>query len=147
LATQGAYETQPPPEPQQLTQRKRTRLILLIAAVALLLLGTAIAIFVAASGSDKLTSAGAQRACRTAVEAEWTRRQRVADDGSTTVLASTQGIDLAETWETADGWKVNATVRYTLTTALVSPVQNTLNLTCTASGSDDEPVTSVANRS
>ncbi len=132
--------------PQE-SPRNRLRSALIVAVVALILIAVVLAIVFSAR-SDKLTSAGAQRACRTAVEQEWERRRDIAEQGDTSnILPSTQGIDLDETWESGDGWKVNATVRYTLTAFVVGPVENTLSLTCTASGSDDDPVTSVTNRS
>jgi hypothetical protein len=43
-------------------------------------------------------------------------------------------------------WTVNATVTYTLTTALIPPVESTLSLTCDATPRDGEIVTTVRNR-
>lgn len=120
----------------------------LIAAVAVLVvavLGLAVALFGWPFGGSALSKDGAERACRTAFGAEWERRVRMTSVDSS-ILPSLQGIDMQEVWETADGYSTNATVRYTLTTGVVDPVQGTVDLTCTVTGSDESPTTTVDNR-
>ena len=124
--------------------------------VAVLAIGALAVAFVARSGSSSkapsapastapaLTEAGAQRACRTAFGKEFDARQQA--NTQKDILVSTQGIDLAETYPSGNGFTVNGTIRYTLTTYPLDPVQDTLDLTCTATGTDDAPVTTVDNR-
>ena len=89
----------------------------------------------------------AQRACRTAFGNEWKVRQAQTAAGSdVSIIASVNNVELQETWEAKDGWSVNSTVHYTLTTALIAPVQGSIDLTCTATGDDDSPSTTVTNR-
>ena len=136
------------PQPAPAVRRQRRWLLpVIIGAVVIVLLaagGTATAVYLA--NRDKLTQATAQRACRTAVESEWSDRQTMTATARRSILVSTQSIDLDETWQTDTGWSVNATVRYSLTTWPIDPVQNTLALTCVASGKETAPVTSVSNR-
>lgn len=103
-----------------------------------------------ASGSlpgSGLSKASAERACRTAVGNEWQKRAQVAGAGATTTIVPTvQKIEMLETYEVEGGWASNATVHYTLTTGIIAPVEGTIDLTCTATGSNDAPVTEVANR-
>lgn len=130
--------------------RRRTGLIVgasvavVLLAVAGILLGAGV---VPSPFSPGLSRDAAERACRTAFEREWQSRLTVVREGGTSgVLASTQRIELQDTWETDAGWSVNGTVHYTLTTGFVAPVADTINLTCTATGADGAPATTVANR-
>lgn len=97
------------------------------------------------SAPASLTQTTAQRACRTAFGTEWDSRNQKADTND--VVASVQGIDLQETWQVAGGWSVNGVVHYSVTTGFIDPVQDTLDLTCTATGTEANPSTSVTNRS
>jgi hypothetical protein len=135
----------PAPQPAPPAQRSRAVPILLgVLALVVLIVAGGIAAVAFLTGGDDLTEATAQRVCRTAFANEFQARQ--AGMAAKDVLVSTQGIDLVETWKDGDGFKVNGTVRFTLTAWPIEPQANTINLTCTATGSDDKPVTSVANR-
>ena len=62
------------------------------------------------------------------------------------LVSTVQEIELLETWKTGDGYGVNGTVHYSLTGSLMGTVENSLDLTCTVTGTDATPVTSVDNR-
>jgi hypothetical protein len=93
-----------------------------------------------------LTEASAQRACRTAFRQEWEARDDVVMKDEDDVLASVQDIEVLETWKTVEGYGVNGTIHYSLTGALIGSIEYTLDLTCTASGTDGAPHTVVDNR-
>lgn len=93
-----------------------------------------------------LTEVGAQRACRTAFGEDWKGRSAYAEEGSDGVIMSLQRIELLETWKTETGYSVNATIHFTMTASLVAEVQDTIDLTCTATGTDASPVTDVSKR-
>lgn len=159
-----SHPVPPPPWMPPPPARRRSRLwwLLLIPASAVVLLCGVLAIGLAAGSdspaaeadgtqageADGMSRDAAQRACRTAVGTEWEGRQKAVTDDpdKTSVVISTQGVDLLETWQTGDGWSVNATVRFTVTSWPADPIVDTLDLTCAASGQDDAPVTAVANR-
>src|SRR6478752_3187920 len=101
----------PPPPPA----RSRTVPLLIGAlVVAVLAIGALAVAFVARSGSSSkapsapastapaLTEAGAQRACRTAFGKEFDARQQA--NTQKDILVSTQGIDLAETYPSGNGF-------------------------------------------
>ena len=139
---QPAYPTQPPPA------KSRRALWITLAAVLLLALVAGILYAAGVFTGGSLSKTSAERACRTAVGNEWQKRVNVANVGNTTTIVPTvQQIEMLETYEVEDGWATNATVHYTLTTALIAPVAGTIDLTCTATGSDDAPTTEVTNRS
>lgn len=94
-----------------------------------------------------LTQAGAERACRTAFGEDWKGRSAYAEKESDGVIMSLQRIELLETWKTEAGYSVNATIHFTMTASLVAEVEDTIDLTCTATGTDELPVTDVAKRS
>lgn len=146
------YQTDPTHTPPLYTQPparkpRRALWIGLAATVALLALVGGI---LYASGNlpgGGLSKESAERACRTAFGTEWQKRSNVAGSGSTTTIIPTvNNIEMLETVESGDGWTVNGTVHYTLTTALIAPVEGTIDLTCVATGSDDAPKTEVTNR-
>jgi hypothetical protein len=146
----------PEPAPPPSAPKGRTRLAAILFAGAALLLLAAVAVVLVGRGGPGgmrpvkagLTEQGAQRACRTAVGREWdTRSDQVTRGEDSGVIATVNSIELLETWKAAGGYSVNATVHYTMTTALIAPVPGSLDLTCTATGTDDAPVTTVANRS
>lgn len=86
----------------------------------------------------------AQRECRTAFQKEWDdRAASLPERGS--VVVSTHGIDLQETWKTPNGYTVNGVVRFGLMNEAGS-VEDTVNLTCTAEGTDAAVITTVTNR-
>lgn len=146
---------QPPTMPPSMyappqAKPRRTKLTVILAAIAVALL-ILVGVILYAAGvfpGGGLSKESAERACRTAVGDEWQKRLNVAGSGMTTdIVPSVQSIEMLDTYEVQDGYAVNATVHYTLTTALIAPVQGTIDLTCTATGSDDNPETSVENRS
>jgi hypothetical protein len=139
----------PPPK------KRRLWLYLAIAVGTLLVMAATVAVTLAAQRhSDKapaaavLTEPVAQRACRTAIESDWKQRTDIAqaNQTDTEIVVSLQGIDVQETWKNGDGYSVNAVVRYTLTTGIIDPVSDTISLTCTATGTDAAPITTVSNR-
>lgn len=133
----------PAPRPR----RSRTPLIVAAIAAVLVLGALVAAILIVGLPGGGISKAAAERACRTAVGDEWQQRVKVAGAGSTTtVIPSVQKIEMLETYEVDGGYAVNATVHYTLTTGIIAPVEGTIDLTCTATGSDDAPETSVENR-
>lgn len=146
-----------PPSPPPPAKSRAVPLLIGALVVAVLVIGALGLAFVARSGSHgsktpsapapttpTLTQAGAQRACRTAFGKEFEARQESVTKKD--ILVSTQGIDLAETYASGNGFVVNGTVRYTLTSFPLDPVQNTLDLTCTVTGTDEAPVTVIDNR-
>lgn len=135
----------PPPAP-----KSRRGLLIAIAAVPTVLVLLVGGILYAAGviPGGGLSKAAAERACRTAFGDEWQQRSNIAGAGSaTTIIPTVTGIEVLETVEEGDGWTVNGTVHYTLTTALIAPVEGSIDLTCTATGSDAAPRTEVSNRS
>lgn len=139
------------PAPQKPRRTNLVAVVALVVAAVLLLAAIAVALFAAGAISNPLSPGlskeGAERACRTAFNREWEQRNARADGGTaTTIVASVQRIELLETWETDDGYSVNGTIHFTLTAGIVAPVEDTISLACTATGSDDSPVTSVSNR-
>jgi hypothetical protein len=152
---QPGWAPEPPPQPQPQPPKNRTRLAaVLFSGSALLLLAVVAVVIVGRNGTGggllpfkaALTEPGAQRACRTAVGREWDARSDRAGGEDTTIITTVTSIEMLETWKAGDGYSVNATVHYTMTTDLVAPVQGSLDLTCTATGTDAAPVTTVANR-
>lgn len=158
----GGYAPSPPPafvpamygqQPEPPTPPRRRAWPLVAALISLAVVVIALGVVlawphlkpapkpVAPAGVSQAT---AQRACRTAIGDEWKSRL----DGSDVkdVVAAVQSVEIQETWQTADGWSVNGTVHYTLTTGVIDPVQETLDLTCKAAGTDANPATSVDNR-
>jgi hypothetical protein len=142
-----------PPQPP--APRNRTRLAAILFAGSALLLVAVVAVVIVGRGGTGgvlpikagLTEQGAQWACRTAVGREWDARSDQATSGKdATIIATVNSIELLETWKAAGGYSVNATVHYTMTTDLIAPVPGSLDLTCTATGTDEAPVTTVANR-
>jgi hypothetical protein len=140
----------PPPTYAQPPAPKSRRVLWIaisIAAALLLLVGAILYASSTLSGGG-LSKASAERACRTAFSSEWQKRSNVAGAGTaTSIVASVKNIEMLETVKEGDGYTVNGTVHYTLTTALIAPVEGSIDLTCTATGSDDAPATEVANRS
>lgn len=139
----------PLPVPPSANRTHRTVITVAVVAAALLVsTAVAVGVFLAVKTiGGGLSKAAAERACRTAFSREFQARNSRAQAGaSTTVVASVTEIALVETWQTDEGWSINGTVHYTLTTGFVAPVQDTLEFTCTATGDDDHPVTSVVNR-
>jgi type II secretory pathway pseudopilin PulG len=95
-----------------------------------------------------LTEQAAQRECRTAFQKEWdTRNERLrADkDPDDDTFATVQSVEVQETWKTPAGYNVNGTVHYSLNN-LAGTFNNTLDLTCIASGTDTAVRTIVNNR-
>jgi hypothetical protein len=95
------------------------------------------------------TLADAKRECRTAFEREFeTRRANVTGSSTTSnIIVSVTGIDILESRKIKDGFEVNGTVKYTLTSAYVGAVPSTLDLTCEATKDDNgELTTKVTNR-
>jgi len=153
----------PPTGPPAPEKRKTLRGVLVLAALLVAVIGIILAVQsgsdpttsrpvapVAAAAARGLTEQSAQRACRTAFESEWNQRLKTASAGQqddTEILTTVQGIDMQETWKTDTGYNVNAVVRYTLTTGIIDPVVDTLNLTCEATGTDSDVATYVTNRS
>jgi hypothetical protein len=146
-------QTEPYATPPTYTQppARKSRRVLWIAisvAAALLLLVGAILYAAGTLTGGGLSKASAERACRTAFGSEWQKRSNVAGSGTaTSIVASVKEIEMLETVKEGDGYTVNGTVHYTLTTALIAPVEGSIDLTCTATGSDDAPATEVTNRS
>jgi hypothetical protein len=131
----------PPP-----TRRGGLAIIFIVAGVvAVVLVGVILYVGGVLPGGG-VSKESAQRACRTAFSNEWKARQARATGGKADILANVNSVELQETWEAKDGWSVNGTVHYMLTTALVAPVQGSIDLTCTATGDDDSPTTTVTNR-
>jgi hypothetical protein len=140
------YSTQPPaPGPSK--PRTKLALILFIAA-AVMLVATAGIAYVAIAGvpGGGLSKESAERACRTAFGDEWRKRSNTVGGGDTSIIASVKSVEMLETVKENGGYTVNGTVHYTLTTALVAPVEGSIDLTCKATGSDDAPTTTVDNR-
>lgn len=89
----------------------------------------------------------AQRECRTALEREAARRATELDPGgSTDIVVTMKRLDLQETYETDAGYAVNAAAAYTLTSGFLPQVEQSVSLTCAASGTDDAVKTTVTNR-
>lgn len=160
--TVHGYPAQPPRGDWAPTPRppaKRGPLPWLIAALVVAVLGMGGLIAWVAGESGKpakpaasppppaLTQAGAERACRTAFGEDWKGRSAYAEEGSEGVIMSLQRIELLETWKTDTGFSVNATVHYTMTASLIAEVKDTIDLTCTAAGTDEAPITDVNKRS
>jgi len=140
-----ADETLPPPPPP-----RRGGIAVIFVAAGVVAAALVFVIFyvggvIPHGGVKKET---AERVCRTAFGSEWQARSKQAAGGSdTTVIGTVKSIEMQEVWKVADGWSVNGTVHYTLTTALIAPVEGSIDLTCTATGKDDSPTTAVTNRS
>lgn len=152
VATDGLLEPAQPPQivPPSAPAKSHRGLLIAIAAIptALILLVAGILYAAGVFTGGGLSKASAERACRTAVGSEWQKRVDVASVGmATTVVPSVQDIEMLDTYEVDGGWASNATVHYTLTTGFIAPVEGTIDLTCTATGSDDAPTTAVTNRS
>jgi hypothetical protein len=134
---------------------RRNVLPWIVAAVALLVAAGAVAFVFLRSGGDEpaapsqpaLTQSGAQAACRTAFREEWRDRLTAAGDKAEDVVVSVQDIELLETSQTSSGFVVNGTVHYTMTTGIIDPIQDTVDLRCTVGGTDAAPMTVVSNRS
>ncbi|MET7965465.1 hypothetical protein [Micromonospora sp. NPDC005305] len=56
------------------------------------------------------------------------------------------GVELQEAWETENGWSVNSTANYTLTSALLGQTPTSVGLTCEAVATYDGVHTTVKNR-
>lgn len=137
-----------PPAPGPSKPRTKLALVLFITA-AILFVATAGIAYVAIAGvpGGGLSKESAERACRTAFGEEWRKRSSTVGGGDTSIIASVTSVEMLETVKEDDGYTVNGTVHYTLTTALVAPVEGSIDLTCTATGSNDSPRTAVNNRS
>lgn len=142
----SAEPTFAPPPPPPTKSRAIPWLIAAVVALVLAVLGLAVALAGGLPFGGGLTAEGAERACRTALGSEWDSRVKMASGGGTDIVTSLQSIELQETAEEGDGYTVNGTVHYTMTTGLISPIQDTLDLTCTVTGTDDSPSTEVGNR-
>lgn len=149
------YQTEPygptptPPPPMHPAPAPRRGKAVAIAAAVAVVLALMIGAILYAAGSFSgggLSKESAQRACRTAFGDEWKQRSTQTSGGSTDIIASVNNIEMLETAKSGDGYTVNGVVHYTLTTALVAPVEGSIDLTCTATGSDDAPTTTVDNR-
>lgn len=129
------------------TKFRRTPIVM-AAAVGLAVLVVAAAALVWIFNSNDLPQETAQRECRTALERE--ARQRadgVGTVGDIRVLVSVTGLEIEETWEIENGYAVNGTVKYTLTTPLLGQTPNAVSLTCEATAADDGTVkTTIKNR-
>jgi len=137
--------TSEPPAPQP-PKGGLAKIFIIAGVVAVILVGVILYVGGVFPGGG-VSKESAQRACRTAFGNEWKARQAQTAAGSdASIIASVNNVELQETWEAKDGWSVNGTVHYTLTTALVAPVQGSIDLTCTATGDDDSPSTTVTNR-
>lgn len=134
------------PAPPPATRSKLPLIIGALAAFVVLAgaIGIGAAWFFTTGGGSGLTEQVAQRECRTALEQEAKTRANRA--GTDTVLVSVNGVELQETFRTGDGWTVNGTVSYSMTTVLVPQVTQELSLSCTATGDDDKVATAVSNR-
>jgi hypothetical protein len=122
-----------------------------VAAAAVVVMGgvaaVAITLIVKNTGPE-LTSADAQRECRTAFESEFSKRENALEGvGEETVVSSLTGVELTDTWEDRDGISVNGVVKYDLTATLISPIHSTIPLTCHATMRDGLVTTTVSNRS
>jgi hypothetical protein len=114
-----------------------------------MLAGAAATVFVLVRDSKESSMREqAQRDCRTAVEAEWSRRSEALKGGSFSegIVMSMTGIEMQETWATETGFSVNAVVKYDMTTALVAPIHSSLSFTCEATVTDGRVTTAVKNR-
>jgi hypothetical protein len=154
------YVQQPPPGDWTPPPAKSKAVPILIGVLIVLVIGvTGLGYVLFVRGAEEeppaapaptplvLTEAGAQRACRTAFGQDWEARSEYATaDKDGEVIAALQEIELQETWKTEDGFKVNGTIHYTLQAFPVDPVQSTIDLTCTVTGVDENPRTSVAKR-
>ncbi|MBB5112495.1 hypothetical protein FHU28_002334 [Micromonospora echinospora] len=132
----GSYTPVPAPKKSKLP------LILAAAGAAVLLIAIAIGGTLWFVGRNDLTKEQAQRECRTAIEREAERRAGLGNN----ILVSMTGVELQETWETEDGWSVNGTANYTLTSALLGQTPTSVGLTCEAVATDDGVRTTVKNR-
>ncbi|QKW12496.1 hypothetical protein [Verrucosispora sp. NA02020] len=118
-------------------------MILAVASLTVALIAVAVAAVVVTS-KDSLTLQAAQRECRTALEREANRRAgRAGPDG---ILVSLTEVELQEAWQTDSGFAVNGTARYTLTSALLPQVNQSVGLTCEATSVDGQVLTTVKNR-
>jgi uncharacterized protein YceK len=90
-----------------------------------------------------LSVATAERTCRTAMGNEWTSRTSYSQPD---VITSLQGIDVDPAYPAGIAWEVDGTVHYTLISAFVNPIIDTVDLTCLVTGTNETPVTSVTNR-
>lgn len=134
FAPYTATPTSPPP-------RSRRLLWIAIGAAVLVVVAVVVAALVARGGLDERS---AQRECRTAMQKE--AQNRASGAASSSVLFAMQGVDVQETWAIDNGYAVNGVVRYTLTAALVAPVEASLSLTCEATDDGGQVATSVKNR-
>lgn len=142
----GFWPSSPAPDPAP----KKSRLPLIIAAAVglILIIAATVAVTLFAQRGGGLSEPAAERACRTAFDNEWKQRLNgvAGSESASGVVVSLQGIDMQETWEVDGGYNVNGLVHYTLTTGLVAPVNDTIPLTCAATGTDDNVATTIANR-
>lgn len=138
----------PPPSTPPAPKRARSWIPWLIAGVAVIAMAAMAVVLL----RDRLPGAGlsqevAQRECRTALEREAARRATELDPGgSTDIVVTMKRVDLQETYETEPGFAVNAAAVYTLTSGFLPQVEQSVSLTCAASGTDDAVKTTVANR-
>jgi len=138
---------QPPLPPAAPPRRGGIAIILIVAAVVAVALVGVIFYFGGIIPHGGVKKETAERVCRTAFGNEWQERSKQTAGGSdTTVIGTVKNIEMQEVWQSKDGWSVNGTVHYTLTTALIAPVEGSIDLTCTATGDDDAPATTVNNR-
>jgi hypothetical protein len=136
-----------PPTPPPKTRGPNPAVITILTTLTTLLLAAAaIGAYLLVAHPAGLTEQDARRACLTAIGAEWDRRVNGIGQTDTTVVSSVQGIDVQEIWKTGDRYNVNTVVRYTLTTAFVDPINDTLALTCVATRSGGNVATTVTNR-
>jgi hypothetical protein len=138
MTYEPAPHTDPPSTPPTGTHR---RLWLALGAAALVVVAVVVAALVVRGGFSEQS---AQRECRTAMERE--ARNRASDGLTRSVVFAVQGVDIEETSATDNGYAVNGVVRYTITAALVPPVEASLSLTCEATDAGGKVSTSVKNR-
>lgn len=116
-------------------------------ALAALAVGTVVFLF-GAQLRGGLSEEVAQRECRTALEKEASRRATELDPGGESgFVVTVKNVDMAETYKAGDGWKVNGTVAYTITGGVLPQVEQSVSLTCEATGTDDAVTAAVTNRS
>jgi hypothetical protein len=144
MVPQYATSWAPPPPPR----KSKLPLILgLLIPVLVLLLAIIVVVSVVVFRRPELSKEAAQRACRTAFEAGVAGAHALYHgDAKEMIIPSLQGIDLQETWRTDTGYNVNAIVRYTLSTMFVEPINDSLSLTCQATGRDEQVKTTVTKR-